>query len=430
MKMNKDKAFAFLLFSITLLMLISPVFAINIDAQSTTFCLKENCITTVNLSNYMSYTDIISVKSFDLSNSKPEIDIKSGIKEFNYKFTGDSILLSGKITEGTNNYWNFDLKNGYVIDPWWNYTVSTEYLLELPSWDDNNQGGGANYWGIAIKPNTTIELKSILIAPYCSDLNVLQLYFCSNSSYIANSTKSGTRFNFSQPVLYPNVEYCIAGSSTLRTYGNDAFPVTDALHYNVTGSIGGATPNAVRTDFGFSVIQVVTTLSSETSTFYENHLYLSGVEGNNTISNTTQLNSTLTSNLTDVPVLIYIDNVLSANSTETATNLTYLPEGTYNITGFVGNTSTNETITYYATITYTAPVIIGYVYCINNETLAHINVTNLQTDNLISYYENCEYGCDNVTFSCFPAPFIQDLITFLILCGFAVIGVLAFKWLK
>ena len=73
----------------------------------------------------------------------------------------------------------------------------------------------------------------------------------------------------------------------------------------------------------------------------------------------------------------------------------------------------------------------SYIICTDNSTL--FNNRSIVTNGVLNNtqeYTNCIYGCDNVTQSCYPAPFIQDIITFAVLCFIAGITVILFNWLR
>lgn len=71
---------------------------------------------------------------------------------------------------------------------------------------------------------------------------------------------------------------------------------------------------------------------------------------------------------------------------------------------------------------------VSFVFCIDNNTL--INNETLIINSLINNtikYTLCVYGCDNVTRTCSPEPFIQDVYTYLIIAGFCFIMFLIYK---
>ena len=73
------------------------------------------------------------------------------------------------------------------------------------------------------------------------------------------------------------------------------------------------------------------------------------------------------------------------------------------------------------------PVVVSasYVICSSNTTLYDHNVITInESTNITDEYTLCVYGCDNVTASCYPEPYIQDLWTFgLVLAFFVIIGI-------
>lgn len=399
------KKILFLILFLTLLAI--PVSALNIDAQADTYCNWGNCETRVNLSNYLITTQINIVKGLDLSKSKPALNDK--LISFNYRFDNNILVFYGQVKNDV--YWTFDLKNGYIIDPFWNYTEAgtedtiTVGITTLGANSDTNKQG----YFITMKANASL----VSVTKHASDTSSHAWIDFVNDTNIANASFSGNTATFT-----PNIELTDGVSYHLYTWnsgaGRDAYilnpisiPITTGRDLDIiTGQYNDGTWH---NDSIGRCIDNITTInaSSNVSIWYVNNLFLNGNESNITLNNATEFNVTGITNLTALPVLLYINDTLSANDTDRAENNTYLAQGTYNITGYFGNSSTNETITYWLTMTYTAPgASIGYVFCTDNETLAHINVTNLETDNVISYNDHCVYGCDNVTFACYPAPFI------------------------
>jgi hypothetical protein len=183
---------------------------------------------------------------------------------------------------------------------------------------------------------------------------------------------------------------------------------------------------------------------SDTQTFTKNAtsvaLYLNGNQSNISLPYGTLLNSTAVLNITTSYGLKLIINNTIANSTNNIVyNISNLSVGLWNISGVYDSTP-NELAsykTYWANITNTTtPVIppasnntIAYVYCTANTTLGHINITNLQTDGVITYYENCPYGCDNVTKICSPPLYQTNLIVLAIIFIFIAILYKVYKWL-
>lgn len=76
------------------------------------------------------------------------------------------------------------------------------------------------------------------------------------------------------------------------------------------------------------------------------------------------------------------------------------------------------------------------IICLNNATLKetlsvdYVNSSNLsQVLNSSSYVlnTNCQYGCDNVTKTCSPDPFTQNIYMFVIFIGMSGLLILIYK---
>jgi hypothetical protein len=74
---------------------------------------------------------------------------------------------------------------------------------------------------------------------------------------------------------------------------------------------------------------------------------------------------------------------------------------------------------------------ISYQICADNSTLLINNtiVVNNVTNNTFTY-QNCAYGCDNISYSCAPPPYVSDTINFLIIIAVVIIGGILLKKFK
>lgn len=109
-----------LFFMAMLVVLAYPTYALTtINAQSGTTCdVTGYCETTVNLGKYLTTQAISIVKNTNYSQTIDAIEHETSLKNMGYKFINNSIVIYGRTIE--NTYWSIDLKNGFVIDPWWN----------------------------------------------------------------------------------------------------------------------------------------------------------------------------------------------------------------------------------------------------------------------------------------------------------------------
>lgn len=78
------------------------------------------------------------------------------------------------------------------------------------------------------------------------------------------------------------------------------------------------------------------------------------------------------------------------------------------------------------------PVLpVSYEICISNTTLFYNRSISINGNiNNTQEYELCQYGCDNVTATCKPIPFVQDLINVSIFLAFALIVFASIRFLK
>lgn len=374
----------------------------------------------------------VSPKDVSLCEDVSSYEMSHSIESFSIEILDkEKLLISGHITQ--NTYWSIDL-GAVLLDPWWNFTkeTTTNYTF-TGTVPDSDGGTSQKYVCYNYTPNMTVQIYDIVKYSSAGPTFTEILNGTSNAIMYTGSNYTGDNSTFATAILEADYPFLICNRYP-ATHGyyklDNAYPFVYE-YGNVTGRCYGAPPSwtSCDTDATTDIIYFVAgnTTSSEETIWYNTYLYLNSNESNITLTTDDILNVTATTNLTGLTALVYIGDVLSANATTTATNSTNLTVGLWNITSWIGNVSTNETKTFWATITM-PPVATGYVYCYDNDTLAHINVTNLETDNTISYYEWCNNGCDNVTFSCRYPPYVEDAIGFLVVIAFFIAMAIIFKW--
>lgn len=396
----------------------------DIDLQDYTSCDSFGfCKTEVDINELdLSKDGKDLLKSIE-SDTPVSIETSDSIENFSIEIVDrEKLLVTGHVYR--NTYWTADFGDVF-LDPWFNYTTYSwnYYNWTNPASSCGTAAAGGNLFGVNL---TTTSNNSFIcwINIKATSSGFSWLLLTDSAGNIVKNTTDLSSANFtlnatSCVAVNTSQIYRIVSNPTTRTscsgvsfpYVTPAFSITHGVYCS---SGNPATCSGLTGEiFEISSIGYKLNESSEVSIWYNTHLYLNGSESNVSINTANILNSTATTNLTGVTTLIYINGTLSANNTTTATNETLLSLGMWNITAWIGNASTNGTITWWANVT-TAPVtpseVVGYIYCFDNTTLAHINVTNLQTDNVITYYEHCRNGCDNVTATCNQPQFIQDIL--------------------
>ena len=434
----------FLAFALT----FSPALALNIDAQNTTSCDSlGNCKTEIDLTKFLSAGAITTLKSVNLTTYLPSLDVK--LKTINYSYNASKLIVAGKVLQ--NTYWTFDLKNGYVIDPWWNYTSYnlTNWSITLDS--QTNVEDATGFWtGIKFHTYKAGKLIEVQKYPGTNYSNVgLQN---STHFFLSNATFSGNVAVFSYDLVNNTDYYLIGWDSGARAKGvvdpAGTYPFTTAAIY-VTASAYSASPYTSYTDYTikvFSIQKVViqTNSSLNTSVWYDVALFLNGNQSNITIDSATALNATAWTNLTGLNVSLYNNGTLTNYGTTSATNISTLSAGLYNITAYFvnnSNTSINATLTWWANMTYTAPAAVSnisatYNINLNNAPLTCINSTHVARNT--SFYVNgvmtpvaevyyCPNGCDNATNSCKPDRWQVDMLAVGIFAAIIIIFAWIFK---
>lgn len=345
----------------------------------------------------------------------------------------EKLIITGHITQ--NTYWTM-LIDEVFLDPWWNTTSFDTWTMPSVSWTSHT-ASAQDYLGTNISLTETITIiavkKHASSNPYGCHLVDSGENVVGSGSYSGDvCTITGT---FSDPYYYLVNNYSSAGQPA-RYYNSFTYPnASDGGNFQMTACIinDGSWGNCGATQW-WDFLEINVT-GSGTSLWYETYLYLNGNNTNITLDNATALNSTGTTNLTGLTVLIYINTTLSANNTTTAVNITNLSAGMYNITAWIGNASTNSTLTRWANITYTAPAVVvanySYTICSDNSTLyEHKAVYNNGSFSYNDTYTLCLNDCDNVSYSCEMPDYQEDFYGFLIVCGFFVGLAVVYKYLR
>jgi hypothetical protein len=425
-------------FFLAFMLSFSMANALTINAQPQTTCDNAGyCKTEVNMTPYLTTKEISDVKLSDYTKmiyattyNKTMLAKPKEANTFNVSYNGSTIKISGYVSAGTFNYWTFNLTKDVIIDPWWNYTNS--YLsLALPicnknDYADNSQIG----FEFMVLQNNIILINATKNTS--SDATYARLYLSSGVN-IGNFSFSGNTINFNNISLINGQSYYLVadknGASHTHIYKQNAWgSVYSDTRINATN--GAYYSGAAWTeDTSYRIfLNIVTGVA--TSIFYNSTLLLNGNATNLTLDNSTALNVTALANLTGLNISLFRNGTLTNFGLNNVTNISNLSAGLYNITGFFGNTSTNETLTLWANMTFTLPTPpINYTspypantswdYCANNLTLlSHDAIYNNGT---FAYandtYTICPNGCDNTTFSCKLEPMQEGFVAF----GFIIV---------
>ena len=438
------------MFILAFAILNTNVFAIVIDAQSETTCLSGVCETRVDLTKHMATLEVSNVKVIDYQLTKTEVLTNKNIKEFEISFDKDIMVFSGVVEKDT--YWEFDLKNGYVIDPWWNISsVCNSSNLTYVNGNEMIAEDTTGYWqGIKITTNASeVFLVDYKLADH-STAERVAIADVSTHVFYADAVVIGDTATFNH-MLTPETSYYMV----LTNYSGDVekgataeispFPISTTTGITIVASMYSASPYTVFNDYSLKLWEVgefTTTINitCDVNTWYNTYLYLNGEQNNISITDSDTLNSTATTNLTGANALVYINDFLSANATTTATNTTTMPIGFFNITSFIGNTSTNETITYWVNVTEAVTEPSDYQtnetwrICSDNMTehfhhAQYVNGTFSYSNDTYTYCQNeCnDYNLDSLTGTlCNP----DDLTQYLVLFGVVVVLVVLYGWLR
>lgn len=430
------------IFFITCIALISilsvQVYAkgeILIDAQPSTRCVNGDCITRVNLEYFMDSVKITEVKSSDLSDSKPKLDVK--LKEFDYNYENNTMVFWGHVDE--NTYWTFDLKNGYIIDPFWNVSSfgwSSNQTTDIPNPYTSAGNGGSNY-GRGWEFNT-----------YGTDIRVVKACAESGIPIVNGTVSNATHICYATSVSSQcaefncNVSHAVADSGNhyvmLMSSGNTWFYINntavskypiDAGYFNITEDAQGTNythpVQGYNTNFmqtGHITIQVY----EEQNTTYEFDLdlYLNGSQSNISGISPAFVNMTgvITGNLTDNwNISLMVNGTEYNNSENLVFNSSTFTTGAYNITAFCyfNDSMENLSVSYFLTVNATPLTVdLSQTYCADNTTLfVNRTVVINGNPNTTEEYIYCDYGCNNVTMSCELNPLVETLVLILILIG-------------
>lgn len=422
-----------LIFAICFIALAIPIQAKEvIDLQQYSSCNHWGlCKTEVDINELTLTKDNKNfLKALD-SDTLYDLDSSTNIIDFNiYVKDGEKLIITGWITK--NTYWIADIGN-ILIDPWWNETVLTNLSLETPN---TNYNDGSKIGILFCGNSTGVHLYGLVKETNC---DATECYlFREDGTGVKNVSFTGDLCYLDIDINNSECYYGLAddgGPAYIQRYiASGGWPKTNAY---VNGMAGAWYDGSFNTD---GVNRVFTTIitSSTSSTWYDTAFYLEGNQSNVTIAEGTRLNATAISNLTGIPIEYYFNGNLYNSSNTEMINISYpaIP-GLYNVTAYFGNASTSDTIEYWVTVTANASNVTnatvypaGFTLCVDNVTLAHINVTEPLSLNHtpFTYYENCPAGCDNVTYSCMPLPYEQNLYNFGLVIVFLAFLV-GFSWL-
>lgn len=310
--------------------------------------------------------------------------------------------------------------------------LATENTQVL-NWFGNNQAGGSNYWGVVLEMNTSRYIKSVGWALYTLPNNNVSIYD-STGTIIASTIASGWQSNFSDVILNSSQTYYISYLGSERTYAGATFPVTSSAYYSITACLGGPNWDSTRTDYGWSVTNITTEeFIPPVISYTEINLTIDSLDQNKSVYDTDYVSLEANINVTGLPITLMINGSIVDNDFTTVSYNDYFEPGLYNITSnWTGNdTYPGSTSTLWLTSGFKPVANFSYNLCHDNNTLyRHATAWPNGTFNYTDEYVYCAYGCDNLTASCSPEPFIQDLTTFGVFLLFIAVCVIAYKVLK
>lgn len=412
--------------------------ALTIDAQNTTTCFNGYCETRVNLTKYASLPIINTIKATNLTVLLPKKTVN--LTSIDYKFEDSQFIVYGYVKNGSSVYWTLPLGiTNITVDPWWNYSVQAN-LTSWPTMSQgtNSGGSGGSYWfggnytfnrsRYIVSANIWADLGGTLDLCYLAYKNGSTIYV--NGSIINNSACS-----FGNYLMEANTPFIITFHNPTGSRSSVSLSSPALVGFgNITHGCYGW-PTTCLTNEYFQ-IRNITTYDGLTnySYYYTSTLLLNGDAANISLNNKTALNITAYTNLTGLNVTVY-RNFMALTGTYNGTvlmNSSTLPEGMYNITAFFGNASTNETLTFWANMSYVAEKEVIWdiaslepnnKYCYDNSTLFLD-----YSDALINRSIICANGCDNTTRSCNPLPYQQYLIWLVIIVLILFFGYRLLRW--
>lgn len=362
--------------------------------------LWGNCMTIVALDKETSLdkTAIEDLKKVDLTSSKPTLDSK--LSTFDYKYVGSSIVFTGKIKQ--NTYWEFDLGNGYIIDPWWNYTTYTYETTGLVIPTNIFGANDGNKAGAVITMKNDTEL--LYVYKDSSDQSTNAYLQFLNGTAIDNAAFVGRVATFSSYPSLSNGEtyivYCWNGGASRNVYRSVSISIPNTTHPDYNIVYGTYNDGSWHNDSYVRCVDNITTrkaVLSYINTWYVDNLFLNGNESNVSYEYGGSLNATAITNLTGLPVQIYIDDILSASGTDSVSNVSSLGSGLHNITGWYGNASTNESITWFAFGKYDPNLNLYLNGSQANKNYAYGNITNMVANNTGGLYVHILHNGTDIT---------------------------------
>ena len=91
----------------------------TINAQLNTSCDLTDCITSVDMSKYLTSPALTTVKAVDLKSFLSSLKTAS-LSSLNYSWSGSILNIYGTIAPGSSNYWVLNVSGAAEIDPWFN----------------------------------------------------------------------------------------------------------------------------------------------------------------------------------------------------------------------------------------------------------------------------------------------------------------------
>ena len=433
------------------LLLAMPTYAkevIDLQDYSTCdsfgFCKTEVDINELTLSkdgkdflkDVSSCEDVSCETSFDIEMSHPINNFRVEIKD------KEKLIISGYITE--NTLWTADLGD-VLLDPWWNYSVSGWSGNNVWESDEDSCGSAAgNQWfGLEIGIDNGLPVRLMTVRLYDTTVNTgwVGIFDSVTGSAIINTTDNASSvytFNTTGGAyleagkVYHLITYSITRTSCT---GNTPYAADD---YNITAGLycGTSAPETCTDLSGeiFAMGNITTQTYSTTAytNYYETNLSLNGNASNITIDNQTELNMTANTNMTGLNVSLYLNGSYWNSGITNITNYTNLTTVyNYNITAYFFNASMNDTVTWWVNVTeYEAPpsntTNMSYSICTASDTLyRRMAFISNETFTAYDFYDWCEFGCDNTTFSCNPPEYQQNVymlgVIILFIIGMALV---------
>jgi len=397
----------------------------NIDAQSTTKCIMNDCYTIFNFKEHLTPLQLTTVKSIDTKTLIPTSSKMGSLKDFKVSWINDTtIKISGKITE--NVYWNLPISSYVSIDPWWNTTNYNITNWTSTTATKTGTENNVNYWhGVQFKTLKS-GLKLIEVEKFNGDNYTYVGLQNSTHHWLQNKTYSGDIATFDYDLAFNTTYYIVNYDPVSNTVKGVVDPasfsyVSDAL--NISNSVYTQLPYTsynTYTDKVFSIYRIKTQTNTtyNTSIYYEHNLFINNAQANitTTCSGVVTTNYTATTNLTGLPISIMYNGTVANTSTNTVSWYGSLIKGYWNITSNASNSSTSSNITLFHNITFgVASANLTFnttgnnnTTCLNQPVLINCSSIDLEdsvilynsTSNLTTPYTFTPTIANNYTFIC------------------------------